>query len=93
LTNKTHNTSEKRVLTECLDVYEALEAKKRELAEVVNIQSYSDQLKEEQAMLESVYKQDKEDLVDFMDEYFPPHPVDVMLQTLFIYIYITTYAK
>lgn len=69
--------SEKKVLTECLDVYDALEAKLRELAERSNVQTYPNQLREEQAMLESAFKQDSEDLANFLDEYYPPHPVDV----------------
>lgn len=65
------------MLAECQEVYDALKAKEKELAEEANVQTYPNQLLEEQAMLESLYKQDKDDLVDFLDEHFPAHPVDV----------------
>ncbi|KAI9480766.1 MAG: hypothetical protein EXX96DRAFT_617739 [Benjaminiella poitrasii] len=68
--------SEKKVLNECYEIYDALKAKKRELLEESHVQAYPDRLREEQMMLESLYKQDTNDLIDFIDEYYPPHPVD-----------------
>ncbi|KAI7908227.1 uncharacterized protein BX663DRAFT_424433 [Cokeromyces recurvatus] len=68
--------SEKRVLNECFEIYDALKAKKRELSEEQHVQAYPDQLRQEQLMLEALYKQDTNDLIDFIDEHYPPHPVD-----------------
>ncbi|KAK4512238.1 uncharacterized protein ATC70_002934 [Mucor velutinosus] len=67
---------EKKVLSECEDVYAALKEKERELAQEAYVQSYPDQLRREQAEWDSQYKQDTHDLIDFLDEFYPPHAVD-----------------
>jgi hypothetical protein len=64
------------VLAESIDVYNTLKIKEREAAEENNAVSSSD-LRYEQMALEAVYKKDTGDLIDFLDTYFPPHPVDV----------------
>lgn len=68
---------EKKVLSECEDVYAALKEKERELAQEAYVQTYPDQLRRQQAEWDVQYKQDTHDLIDFLDEYYPPHAVDV----------------
>ncbi|KAG1115002.1 hypothetical protein G6F42_014052 [Rhizopus arrhizus] len=67
---------EKKVLSECEDVYTALKEKERELAQESYVQAYPEQLRREQIEWDSQYKQDTHDLIDFLDEFYPPHPVD-----------------
>ncbi|KAG2210623.1 hypothetical protein INT46_005299 [Mucor plumbeus] len=64
------------ILSECEDVYSALKNTERDLAQEAYLQTYPDQLREEQALWDSLYKKDTHDLIDFLDEFYPPHPVD-----------------
>lgn len=70
------------ILSECEDVYSALKNTERDLAQEAYLQTYPDQLREEQALWDSLYKKDTHDLIDFLDEFYPPHPVDVSIQQL-----------
>ncbi|KAI8977035.1 hypothetical protein BDF20DRAFT_835870 [Mycotypha africana] len=69
---------EKKALSECTELYTALKAKEKEIIEENNLarEVNPDQLRESQAILENMFKNDQDDLIDFLDEYYPPHPVD-----------------
>ncbi|KAI8980259.1 hypothetical protein BDB01DRAFT_725354 [Pilobolus umbonatus] len=67
---------ETRVLEECQEVHEALREKERSLNLGPTSESLQMRLRELQVSLQKKFQEDSDDLVDFLDQYYPPHPVD-----------------
>ncbi|KAG1148536.1 hypothetical protein G6F37_003491 [Rhizopus arrhizus] len=66
---------EKMSLSECQEVYESLKARKETLMET-NPEVIANKMEEHLGAIQSMLKQDTRDLINFLDEYYPPHPIN-----------------
>ncbi|CEP16379.1 hypothetical protein [Parasitella parasitica] len=65
------------VLSECEKMYSALKVAERKAAQETYFQLYPEELRKEQEIWESQYKKDTHDLIDLLEEFYPPHTVEV----------------
>jgi hypothetical protein len=63
-------------LAESKDVYDKLKVNEQKLLEEQRTVP-GEELLREKMLLKAASKRDTEDLIDFLETYFPPHPVDV----------------
>ncbi|KAI8647850.1 hypothetical protein BD408DRAFT_2545 [Parasitella parasitica] len=65
------------ILSECEKMYSALKVAERKAAQETYFQLYPEELRKEQEIWELQYKEDTHDLIDLLEEFYPPHSVDV----------------
>ncbi|ORE11957.1 hypothetical protein BCV72DRAFT_246686 [Rhizopus microsporus var. microsporus] len=72
---KINLAEEKKALVECQEVYKSLKARRETLMET-NPEVIESKMQEHMTLVQSLLKKDTRDLVQFLDEFYPPHPID-----------------
>ncbi|CEI94894.1 hypothetical protein RMCBS344292_09097 [Rhizopus microsporus] len=72
---KINLAEEKKALVECQEVYKSLKARRETLMET-NPEVIESKMQEHMTVVQSLLKKDTRDLVQFLDEFYPPHPID-----------------